>query len=43
MGEQVMTRLCTNEVSVVDLVREGVEAGALGFSSSKTLLHKETQ
>ena len=23
------------------LVREGVEAGALGFSSSKTLLHKD--
>ena len=26
---------------MADLVREGVEAGALGFSSSKTLLHKD--
>ena len=27
--------------AMVALVREGVEAGALGFSSSKTLLHKD--
>ena len=26
---------------MAELVREGVEAGALGFSSSKTLLHKD--
>jgi len=26
---------------MADLVREGVEAGAMGFSSSKTLLHKD--
>ncbi|MBO6655277.1 MAG: amidohydrolase family protein [Pseudomonadales bacterium] len=28
--------------AMAELVREGVEAGALGFSSSKTLLHKDT-
>lgn len=27
--------------AMADLVREGVEAGALGFSASKTLLHKD--
>jgi N-acyl-D-aspartate/D-glutamate deacylase len=44
MGERCNTDYAPTEVEVTEmaaLVREGVEAGALGFSSSKTLLHKD--
>jgi N-acyl-D-aspartate/D-glutamate deacylase len=44
MGERCNTDYAPNEDEVAQmaaLVREGVEAGALGFSSSKTLLHKD--
>lgn len=44
MGERCNTDYAPNEEEVAQmaaLVREGVEAGALGFSSSKTLLHKD--
>lgn len=44
MGERCNTDYAPNEEEVkqmAELVREGVEAGALGFSSSKTLLHKD--
>ena len=44
MGERCNTDYAPTEVEVNEmaaLVREGVEAGALGFSSSKTLLHKD--
>jgi N-acyl-D-amino-acid deacylase len=44
MGERCNTDYAPTEAEVEEmavLVREGVEAGALGFSSSKTLLHKD--
>ena len=44
MGERCNSDYAPTEEEVNDmaeLVREGVEAGALGFSSSKTLLHKD--
>ena len=44
MGERCNTDYAPTEAEVKEmaaLVREGVEAGALGFSSSKTLLHKD--
>ena len=44
MGERCNTDYAPTEEEVgamAALVREGVEAGALGFSSSKTLLHKD--
>ena len=44
MGERCNTDYAPTEAEVnqmAALVREGVEAGALGFSSSKTLLHKD--
>lgn len=44
MGERCNTDYAPTEVEVNEmaaLVREGVKAGALGFSSSKTLLHKD--
>jgi N-acyl-D-amino-acid deacylase len=44
MGERCNTDYAPTEAEVnemAELVREGVEAGALGFSSSKTLLHKD--
>lgn len=44
MGERCNTDYAPTQVEVdqmAALVREGVEAGALGFSSSKTLLHKD--
>ena len=44
MGERCNTDYAPTEAEVTEmaaLVREGVEAGALGFSSSKTLLHKD--
>ena len=44
MGERCNTDYAPSREEVAqmaELVREGVEAGALGFSSSKTLLHKD--
>lgn len=44
MGERCNTDYAPNKDEVeamAALVREGVEAGALGFTSSKTLLHKD--
>ena len=44
MGERCNTDYAPSAAEVDEmaaLVREGVEAGALGFSSSKTLLHKD--
>ena len=45
MGERCNSDYAPTEEDEVndmaELVREGVEAGALGFSSSKTLLHKD--
>lgn len=44
MGERCNTDYAPTEAEVAEmaaLVREGVKAGALGFSSSKTLLHKD--
>lgn len=44
MGERCNTDYAPSQQEVdamAALVREGVEAGALGFSSSKTLLHKD--
>ena len=44
MGERCNTDYAPTEDEVAqmaELVREGVAAGALGFSSSKTLLHKD--
>ena len=44
MGERCNTDYAPSEDEVAqmaELVREGVAAGALGFSSSKTLLHKD--
>ncbi len=44
MGERCNTDYAPTQSEVdamAALVREGVEAGALGFSSSKTLLHKD--
>ena len=44
MGERCNTDYAPTEEEVAqmaELVREGVAAGALGFSSSKTLLHKD--
>lgn len=44
MGERCNTDYAPTKTEVdamAQLVREGVEAGALGFSSSKTLLHKD--
>ena len=44
MGERCNTDYAPTQAEVDEmaaLVREGVEAGALGFSSSKTLLHKD--
>jgi len=44
MGERCNTDYAPTKAEVEEmttLVREGVEAGALGFSSSKTLLHKD--
>jgi len=44
MGERCNTDYAPTKREVdamAELVREGVEAGALGFSSSKTLLHKD--
>jgi len=44
MGERCNTDYAPTQSEVDEmaaLVREGVEAGALGFSSSKTLLHKD--
>ena len=44
MGERCNTDYAPTQEEVEEmavLVREGVEAGALGFSSSKTLLHKD--
>lgn len=44
MGERCNTDYAPTKDEVdamAELVREGVEAGALGFSSSKTLLHKD--
>jgi N-acyl-D-amino-acid deacylase len=44
MGERCNTDYAPTQEEVAAmaaLVREGVEAGALGFSSSKTLLHKD--
>ncbi|MFT4796591.1 MAG: N-acyl-D-aspartate/D-glutamate deacylase [Candidatus Azotimanducaceae bacterium] len=44
MGERCNTDYAPTQAEVdamAALVREGVEAGALGFSSSKTLLHKD--
>lgn len=44
MGERCNTDYAPTQSEVdamAELVREGVEAGALGFSSSKTLLHKD--
>tara|TARA_R110002073_G_scaffold2950_8_gene19660 strand:+ start:11012 stop:12730 length:1719 start_codon:yes stop_codon:yes gene_type:complete len=44
MGERCNTDYAPSQTEVDEmaaLVREGVEAGALGFSSSKTLLHKD--
>lgn len=44
MGERCNTDYAPTQTEVdamAELVREGVEAGALGFSSSKTLLHKD--
>ena len=44
MGERCNTDYAPTQAEVNEmaaLVREGVEAGALGFSSSKTLLHKD--
>jgi N-acyl-D-amino-acid deacylase len=44
MGERCNTDYAPTEAEVAqmaELVREGVAAGALGFSSSKTLLHKD--
>lgn len=44
MGERCNTDYAPSKVEVdqmAALVREGVAAGALGFSSSKTLLHKD--
>jgi len=44
MGERCNTDYAPSQAEVQEmaaLVREGVEAGALGFSSSKTLLHKD--
>lgn len=44
MGERCNTDYAPTTAEVeqmAELVREGVEAGALGFSSSKTLLHKD--
>ena len=46
MGERCNTDYSPTEDEVIQmakLVREGVAAGALGFSSSKTLLHKDIQ
>jgi len=46
MGERCNTDYAPTQEEVdamAALVREGVEAGALGFSSSKTLLHKDIQ
>jgi len=46
MGERCNTDYSPTEDEVTQmakLVREGVAAGALGFSSSKTLLHKDIQ
>lgn len=44
MGERCSTDYAPNKEEVdamAALVREGVEAGALGFTASKTLLHKD--
>lgn len=44
MGERCNTDYAPTQAEIDEmavLVREGVEAGALGFSSSKTLLHKD--
>jgi N-acyl-D-amino-acid deacylase len=46
MGERCNTDYAPTEAEVdamAALVREGVAAGALGFSSSKTLLHKDVK
>lgn len=46
MGERCNTDYAPSREEVAqmaELVREGVEAGALGFSSSKTLLHKDVK
>ncbi len=46
MGERCNTDYAPSSEEVAqmaELVREGVEAGALGFSSSKTLLHKDVK
>jgi N-acyl-D-aspartate/D-glutamate deacylase len=44
LGERCNTDYVPNEAEIGEmaaLVREGVEAGALGFSTSRTLLHKD--
>lgn len=44
LGERCNTDYVPNEDEIAEmsrLVREGVEAGALGFSTSRTLLHKD--
>ena len=44
LGERCNTDYAPNAVEIAqmaELVREGVEAGALGFSTSRTLLHRD--
>ncbi|HWA60898.1 MAG TPA: amidohydrolase family protein, partial [Caulobacteraceae bacterium] len=44
LGERCNTDYAPNEAEIAEMaaiVREGVEAGALGFSTSRTLLHKD--
>ena len=44
LGERCNTDYVPNADEIAEmaaLVREGVEAGALGFSTSRTLLHKD--